>query len=752
MRKMLSYIMEIMDFTINSNKRGLPIIRVANSAPFLTRFGALFCALVGLGEGQGFAQTTQYSIGDPSPEEQLSLELINRARANPAAEGIRLAAQARAEVSIYVDLVYFSTSLNRMQQEMAAIPAAPPLTFNSILLGTARQHSQFMLTRNLQTHFQTGASTYYWDRMDNAGYEWSEAAENIFATTINPAEAHASFEIDWGSGFAGMQDGRGHRGRIHSWKYREIGIGWKAGSGSKVGPHAVTHNFGERLSRSEIKPYITGVAIYDADGDDFYDIGEGIGDVRVTVDRSSGASLVRHDKFALTTGAGGYSIPVDSAGDYVVNFEVPGMPVHSIPVSVVSQTIPGTSTPVLTNRKVDLVLQEDSVPAYTPPEIHEELQMVEGMTTLVDFDHTAASLEYEVVVADFNPNPTEQDADASAAVSTSKSSGYSLIGSPHDQGDRLAFHLAHLSSGSGHQSMTLERVFVPGDTASISFDSQLGLAGTGQVATLQVTADDGGSWTDLWFKQGNNAFGNRMSLVTVDVSQFVQQQVKFRFLYYIGGGGVRSGAGSSYGWHFDDIGFTGMTELIAKDSSSVAASEYLFTPRSPGDYHVQVRARAGDVFLPYAAASVVEVTSNDYTGWAARMERAKGLAAGTLSDSSADYDGDGLSQLAEYALEASGLDPAKADPMMIPAAEIEEETLCVHYKVDTERRDISIGVEVTTNLQDWYSPGEAGAPAGFVDYTTGGAVGAIEDRTAEVPVGAHQTLFLRLKISELSSQ
>ena len=34
--------------------------------------------------------TTQYDSGDPTPEEQLILEYINRARADPRAEGVRL--------------------------------------------------------------------------------------------------------------------------------------------------------------------------------------------------------------------------------------------------------------------------------------------------------------------------------------------------------------------------------------------------------------------------------------------------------------------------------------------------------------------------------------------------------------------------------------------------------------------------------------------------------------------------------------
>ena len=678
------------------------------------------------------------------------MELINRARANPTVEGIRLAAQAAEEVSVFSDVDFYNTNLTMMQSEMAAIPAAPPLTFNSILIGTARNHSQYMLANNIQTHNQTGASTYYWDRMENAGYVWSEAAENIFASAINPAETHASFEIDWGAGPGGMQDGRGHRARIHSWSYREIGIGWVAGSGSNVGPYAVTHNLGERLSRSQIKPYLTGVVIYDADGDGFYDIGEGIEGVTVTVDLDSGGGLVRQDKFAVTAGSGGYSIPVDAVGDYLVNFEVPGMPVQSVAASVVSETVPGTSNSVLTNQKVDLIMEEGPAPAYTPPAITGGSQIAEGSTELVDFADTAGAIEYEVIESAFETSPLEQDAEVSAPVTTDKSPGYALVAVPSNLGDRLAFHLAHPSSASDHQSMTLERVFVPGGSASITFDSRLRQSGSGQIATLQVTADDGASWTDMWFEQGGNSFANGMLPVAVDVSQFEGQPIKFRFLFYIGGGGVSPGTDSARGWHFDDIAFSGMTELIGATSAGVVASEYAFTPAAAGDYHLQVRARAGDVFLPYALPTVFEVTANDYSGWATREESSSGLAAGTLADSGADYDGDGLSQLVEYALEPSGLDPAKSDSFMVPAAQIEAGTLCIHYKADTSRSDVTIEVEASTDLQAWYLPGDAGAPTGFVDAVTG-TVGTIEDRTAEIPFGTHPILFMRLRISEIAA-
>src|SRR5438552_15691489 len=70
-----------------------------------------------------------YSHGDPTAEEQLMLELVNRARANPAAEAARLG----------IDL--------NEGLEANTISAEPkqPLAFNPQLIQAARGHSQWML-------------------------------------------------------------------------------------------------------------------------------------------------------------------------------------------------------------------------------------------------------------------------------------------------------------------------------------------------------------------------------------------------------------------------------------------------------------------------------------------------------------------------------------------------------------------------------------------------------------------------------
>ena len=61
-----------------------------------------------------------YSIGDPTNDEQYYLELINRARANPTAEGIRLATTTDANVlGAYAS---FGVNLILMQAQFALIP------------------------------------------------------------------------------------------------------------------------------------------------------------------------------------------------------------------------------------------------------------------------------------------------------------------------------------------------------------------------------------------------------------------------------------------------------------------------------------------------------------------------------------------------------------------------------------------------------------------------------------------------------
>src|ERR1035437_4074402 len=94
---------------------------------------------------------TLYPFGNPTAEEQQYIELINRARANPPAEGVRLA--AATDPNILTAYVYFGVSLTMLQSEFNAIAALPPLAPNASLTTAARGHSAWMLANAIQDHY-----------------------------------------------------------------------------------------------------------------------------------------------------------------------------------------------------------------------------------------------------------------------------------------------------------------------------------------------------------------------------------------------------------------------------------------------------------------------------------------------------------------------------------------------------------------------------------------------------------------------
>src|ERR1700710_3102085 len=95
--------------------------------------------------------------------EQLILELVNRARLDPVAEAAR-----------------FGIVLHEGDAAAETISTASkqPLAMNETLLGTSRAHSQDMIDRDYFAH-DTPEGLDPFERMNNAGYNFSTAGENI---------------------------------------------------------------------------------------------------------------------------------------------------------------------------------------------------------------------------------------------------------------------------------------------------------------------------------------------------------------------------------------------------------------------------------------------------------------------------------------------------------------------------------------------------------------------------------------------
>lgn len=177
-----------------------------------------------------------------------------------------------------------------------------PLAWSAALGLAAETHSALVIATNTQSHQLPGEAS-LGARISATGYNWSNLRENVYVYAYDMLYAHAGFFIDWGyddsgvvegtrqgdwqSNGEGIQDGMSHRNVILAAALAEIGIGVIAETDSttNVGPYVVTQDFGRR---PDYKPQLLGVVIDDADGDRFYDIGEGLGGITVTATATAG--------------------------------------------------------------------------------------------------------------------------------------------------------------------------------------------------------------------------------------------------------------------------------------------------------------------------------------------------------------------------------------------------------------------------------------------------------------------------------
>jgi uncharacterized protein YkwD len=255
-----------------------------------------------------YAQTQQlFSHGDPTPEEQLMLEYVNRARANPTEEGIRL--MDTQDPRVQGAYQYFKIDAAATKKAFTTYPQRPPLAFHSKLIESSRNHSKDMDQNNFQGHTSSNGDQLD-KRYQKVGYaSMGMYGENVAAYSESVWHGHCGLNVDWGEE---NQKELGHRRNIMNFDnavYTEIGVGilynGKGLMSGSVGPYVVTQNFGISSQR-----YITGVVYDDKNKNGFYDIGEGLAGVKVVPNRGS--------YYAVTSTSGGYAFPYSGSSSITV--------------------------------------------------------------------------------------------------------------------------------------------------------------------------------------------------------------------------------------------------------------------------------------------------------------------------------------------------------------------------------------------------------------------------------------------------
>ena len=248
-----------------------------------------------------------------SAQEQLLIELVNRARQDPQAEA------ARHGVSV--------------GETGFRAPVAP----HQLLINAAGAHSQNMLDLDFFAHIAPDGSGPL-DRVLRTGYPATIVGENIAWVGTTGTVNVNDFTVQM---HRNLFLSPGHRTGMLDVRMKETGIGLRVGQFTESNGQTWNTLMGTELFASRNSNFfITGVAFTDGIVDDaFYTIGEGLPNITVTAqNQTTGAT------FTTTTGpSGGYSLEVPG-GTFTVTFSGGGLPTPSAQPNI---TVAGQ------NRKID---------------------------------------------------------------------------------------------------------------------------------------------------------------------------------------------------------------------------------------------------------------------------------------------------------------------------------------------------------------------------------------------------------------
>jgi uncharacterized protein YkwD len=635
---------------------------------------------------------TAYSIGQPTAKEQLYVEHINRARANPTAEGIRLAGYNTSDPAIASAYNNFSVNLTTMQAEFVTgsangkptLNVAEPLSINPQLMNIARAQSQDMITYNYQGH-TSNAGQGIGARATAAGYAWNAIGENVFANSIAVLYGHAGFNVDWGgSDGTGMQGPpRGHRANLHNTTFNEIGVGnltsveatIPASNTNTKGPEVITQDLG----RSGARDFITGVVYYDLNGNNFYDLGEGIGGVEVGVTGSTFKGV--------TANTGGYSVPVPGNGTYPMTFWFPGAAAANYSTTC---TISGNL-----NQKVDWL------PTYTAPTLSGPASPTVNMTNSYDITAVGGATGYELISGPVQASPAVENADVGNAGYTLEAgtNGHLAVEAGGVTGS--AFHFSN-NTGASTPTLTLTRMFVPRNaSAVVNFSSRLRAATSAQIAYMELRLAGSNTWTSLWSQAGSGSPGETSySTRAVTLSAYVGRVVELRWVYRFSTGSYFTGVSASVGWYVDNISLLNTDEITPNTITTLASNAASFQPTVTGNHVLAVKAKLSDPLYPLPYGAALNVNVINATGYAAWSYTA------TVGAFDSDYDKDGIPNGAEYAFNT--VPTVAQGQSVLPAPVLSGGYLTLSYTQPPGVSGVTYGAEWSDNLTSWTNISDSG--------------------------------------------
>jgi YD repeat-containing protein len=195
----------------------------------------------------------------------------------------------------------------------------------------------------------------------------------------------------------------------------------------------------------------------------------------------------------------------------------------------------------------------------------------------------------------------------------STSAGYSVVASGISASGANSFHLAHAEPVD--QTLTLNQQLVAGAGAMLQFSSRLGLSSPDQHALVEVSTDDGASWTIVYDQAGQQTgvtsdFGElSFSSKNISLAAYANRVLRVRFRYAMPTGLYYFQSDPGIGWYIDNVHGTGLSVVTPGAANETAATNFQFTPSAAGSVMLQARPGMYGYFAAWGLAKTVTVAA-----------------------------------------------------------------------------------------------------------------------------------------------
>jgi hypothetical protein len=195
--------------------------------------------------------------------------------------------------------------------------------------------------------------------------------------------------------------------------------------------------------------------------------------------------------------------------------------------------------------------------------------------------------------------------------------GYPVLTNAPDGSGDSCFHLCHFPPPNNPESqfLTLDELLFPATNTMVDFESILTYASPDESARVQVSADGGTTWKDIFVEAGlpddeqpvESAFSQR----SLSLSNYVGQAILLRFNYAFTGGEYWPYSDPDTGWDLENIIVTNVQQIVDLTTNATASTNFVFTPTQAGNYLLQAAPVIFSQFpLSFGPADLVSAAVN----------------------------------------------------------------------------------------------------------------------------------------------